>query len=157
MTPLSEGVFRRVGICKKNIFPIYTCTCKHPPNYCYSALILVGSLFSWYPAKVILTFESHVAGVTVELSVTYSDLSSGLRSSQVGLTINALEGRERGEQSMRARPDPSLSDGELRGQLPSGGKTSCTDTEGAANGRAVRHIPAKPQPDRQSQCETPDT
>lgn len=37
------------------------------------------------------SFESRVAGVTVELSAPYSDLSSGLRSSQVGLAINALE------------------------------------------------------------------
>lgn len=38
----------------------------------------------------VLTFESHVAGVTVQLSVSYSDFCPGFRSSQVGLTVDAL-------------------------------------------------------------------
>lgn len=37
-----------------------------------------------------LTFDSHVTGVTVELFVSYSDFSPGLRSSEVRLTFDAL-------------------------------------------------------------------
>lgn len=38
----------------------------------------------------VLTFESHIAGVTVELFVSYSDFSSGLRSTEVSLAVNTL-------------------------------------------------------------------
>lgn len=37
------------------------------------------------------SFESHVAGVTVELFVSYSDFSPGFRSSEVGLAVDTLK------------------------------------------------------------------
>lgn len=40
-----------------------------------------------------LTFEAHVAGVTVELLVSYSDFSACFRSSKVRLTVNTLRSR----------------------------------------------------------------
>lgn len=39
-----------------------------------------------------LTFELHVAGVTVELLVSYSDLGAGCRPSEVTLAVDALGG-----------------------------------------------------------------
>lgn len=38
----------------------------------------------------VLTFESHVAEVTVEPFVSYSDLCPGLRASEVSLTVETL-------------------------------------------------------------------
>lgn len=37
------------------------------------------------------SFKSHVAGVTVELFVSYSDFSPGFRSSQVGFAVDTLK------------------------------------------------------------------
>lgn len=43
----------------------------------------------------VLTFKSHVADVTVELFVSYSDLCPGLRASEVGPAVETLGEKSR--------------------------------------------------------------
>lgn len=39
-----------------------------------------------------LTLELHVADVTVQLSVSYSDFGAGFRAAEVGLAVETLRG-----------------------------------------------------------------